>query len=485
MSPDDETQADNIAVLIDQCKPESVDVISLVKKYNRIFLGYPLLKKYANDKVKDIGIDKIYGSIKDIVFDPSELKEDNLKQDIKECRNKYELPYEDASNRPDKDYLNYCKAAKNIVRTIHKVIDLLKSDHPHKVYALIYRPPFSYVGIIDGWDFPKGQGQEERVNMLKDYLKLCNNKANKTSHGDQNLQEQENVLKDLEACNKKTKTSTASHVAHMALTFKLRDLKLITPILPISEIMIRSQAKLSGLTAKDIELIEDKQIIKWIDVAYEKAKNREKLDLKSFYEELSSSYKNDEFPILKYLLTPTGLETLSINLLNLENKDQTWFHSGGMGDMGVDGFGIDNDGNVVGFLQCKKEFKLNEKGESSDLKNLKNDIKERLIALIDKQNEEHKEITLYIATLSDLSDSKEVLEGDLIEGIAKYKILDYKRIECLVGKHKKELGQTLRWISDVVPDNDSEDCLKPKAEVPFQLPLSQSASEPVILRKAT
>ena len=355
MSPDDETQADNIAVLIDQCKPEGVDVISLVKKYNRIFLGYPLLKKGANNKVKDIDIGKIYSIIDDIdniVFDPSELKEDDLEKDDRE-KCKYESPYKDGNWASPEECLKYCNNAKNIVKIIHKVIDLLKSDPPHKVYALIYRPPFSYVGIIDGWDFPKGQDQKERVNMLRDYLKLCNNKANKTNHGDQNRQEQENVLKDLEACNKKTKTSTASHVAHMALTFKLRDLKLITPLLPIRKLMIRSQAKLgeptAKKTAKDIEWIEDKQIIKWIDVVYEKAKNREKLDLKSLYKELSSSYKNGEFPILKYLLTPTGLETLSINLLNLENKDQVWFHSGGMGDMCVDGFGIDNDGNCCWF----------------------------------------------------------------------------------------------------------------------------------------
>jgi len=480
MSPDDKTQADNIAVLIDQCKPEGVDVISLVKKYNRIFLGYPLLKrganklfkKGANDKVKDIDIGKI-------VFDPSKLKEDDLEQDDRN-KYKYESPYKDANWSSYKEYSKYCNNAKNIVKIIHKVIDLLKSDQPHKVYALIYRPPFSYVGIIDGWDFPKGQDQEKRVDMLNDYLKLCNNKANKTSNGDQNRQEQENVLKDLEVHNKKTKTNTASHVAHMALTFKLRDLKPITPLLPIPEIMLRFQAKLIEPTAKDIELIEDKQIIKWIDVVYEKAKNREKLDLKSLYKELSSGCKNGEFPILKYLLTPTGLETLSINLLNLENKDQIWLHSGGMGDMGVDGFGIDTDGNVVGLLQCKIGFKLNKKGKSNDLKKLKNDIKERLNALIDNQNKEHKEITLYIATLSDLSDSKEISEGDLIKDIARYKILDYKRIECLVGKHKKELGQAWRWISDVVPNNNSEDCLKPKAEVPFQLPRSQSTSEPVI-----
>jgi len=474
MSPDDETQADNIAVLIDQCKPEGVDVISLVKKYNRIFLGYPLLKKGANNKVKDIDIGKIYSIIDDIdniVFDPSELKEDDLEKDDRE-KCKYESPYKDGNWASPEECSKYCNNAKNIVKIIHKVIDLLKTDHPHKVYALIYRPPFSYVGIIDGWDFPKGQDQKERVKMLNDYLKLCNNKANKTSNGDQNRQEQENVLKDLEACNKKTKTSTASHVAHMALTFRLRDLKPITPLLPIPEIMLRFQAKLIEPTAKDKQIIKKEEIIKWVDIVYEKAKNREKLDLKSLYKELSNGYKNGKFPILKYLLTPTSLETLSIDLLNLENKDQTWFHSGGMGDMGVDGFGIDNDGNVVGFLQCKKELENPEK--------LKNYIKERLNALIQNQNEEHREITLYIATLSDLSHSKEILEGDLIEGIARYKILDYKRIECLVGKHKKELGQALRWISDVVPDNNSEDCLKPKAEVPFQLPRSQSTSEPVI-----
>jgi len=433
MSPDDKTQADNIAVLIDQCKPEGVDVISLVKKYNRIFLGYPLLKNGANDEVKDIDIDKI-------VFNPSELKEGDLEKDIEECRNKegdlekddrekckYESPYKDGNWTSPEECSKYCNNAKNIVKIIHKVIDLLKPDHPHKVYALIYRPPFSYVGIIDGWDFPKGQDQEKRVDVLNQYLKLYN------------------------ASNSKTKTTMASHVAHMALTFKLRDIMLIAPILPIPKIMIRRQAKL-------IEPTEDKQIIKWIDIAYEKAKNREKLDLKSLYKELSSGYKNGEFPILKYLLTPTGLETLSIDLLNLENKDQTWFHSGGMGDMGVDGFSIDNDGNVVGLLQCKIKIGLD------NLEKLKNDIKERLNVLIDSQNKEYREITLYIATLSDLPNSKEILEGDLIKGIARYKILDYKRIECLVGKHKKELGQTWRWISDVVSDNNyPEDCLKLKA----------------------
>jgi hypothetical protein len=425
MPPDDKNQADNIAVLIDQCKPEGVDVIDLVKRYNRIFLGYPLLKEGANDKVKDMDIGKIYSIIDDIVFDPSELKEDDLKQDINECKNKYELPNKDLSVASKNDYLTYCKDVNGIVKIIHKVIDLLKPDRPYKVYALIYRPPFSYVGIIDGWDFPKGQDQEKRVDMLNQYLKLYN------------------------ASNSKTKTTMASHVAHMALTFKLRDIMLIAPILPIPKIMIRRQAKL-------IEPTEDKQIIKWIDIAYEKAKNREKLDLKSLYKELSSGYKNGEFPILKYLLTPTGLETLSIDLLNLENKDQTWFHSGGMGDMGVDGFGIDNDGNVVGLLQCKIKIGLD------NLEKLKNDIKERLNVLIDSQNKEYREITLYIATLSDLPNSKEILEGDLIKGIARYKILDYKRIECLVGKHKKELGQALRWISDVVPNNNFEDCLKLK-----------------------
>jgi hypothetical protein len=54
---------------------------------------------------------------------------------------------------------------------------------------------------------------------------------------------------------------------------------------------------------------------------------------------------------------------------------------------------------------------------------------------------------------------------DFINGVlVRYKILDYKRIECLVGKHKKELEQAWRWISDVVPDNNyPEDCLKLKA----------------------
>jgi len=434
MSLDDKTKLDKIAVLIDQCKPEGVDVISLVKKYNRIFLGFPLLKKGAKDKAEDkinSDIDNIYSIIDDIVFDSSELNADDLKPEG--CESKYELPYKDASRVSGKDYSKYCKNANHIVTDIiHEVINLLKPDNLHKVYALIYRPPFSYVGIIDGWDFPKGQDQKERVNMLKEYLDICNSK---------------------------TQTNTASHVAHMALTFKLRDLKPVAPLLPISKIMIRAQAKLIKPTAKN------KQIIKWIDIVYEKTENREKLDLKSLYKELSSGYKNGEFPILKYLLTPTGLETLGIDLLNLENKDQTWFHSGGMGDMGVDGFGIDNDGNVVGLLQCKiGRFKLGKKtSKSKELEELKNDIKERLNVLIDDQNKEHREITLYIVTLSDLSHSKEILEGDLIDGIVKYKILDYERIECLVGKRKKELGQTWRWVSDVVPNNNSEDCLKLKA----------------------
>jgi len=475
MPPDDKTRVDNIAVLIDQCKPEGVDVISLVKKYNRIFLGFPLLKKGANAKAEDkinADIDNIYSVIDDIVFDSSELKADDLKQDIEECKNKYELPYKDTSRVSDKDYSKYCKNANHIVTDIiHEVINLLKPDNLHKVYALIYRPPFSYVGIIDGWDFPKGQNLQKRVNMLKDYLKLCNDEANKTSNEDQNRQEQVNVLKDLEACNKKTKTNTASHVAHMALGFKLKEDSIlpITPLLPMSEIMMMGQAKLIKPNSAKNKLI-NRLTIKWIDTVYEKAKNREKPDLKSLFSELSSFYKKEEskkkgFPILKYLLTPTGLEVLSIELLNLENKGQTWFHSGGMGDMGVDGFGIDNDGNVVGLLQCKiGRFKVSKKtGKSKELEELKKSIKERLKILLDNQNKEYKEITLYIVTLSDLSHSKEILEGDLIDGVVKYKILDYGKIEDLVGNYKIELGQKWRWISDVVPNNNSEDCLKLKA----------------------
>ena len=50
---------------------------------------------------------------------------------------------------------------------------------------------------------------------------------------------------------------------------------------------------------------------------------------------------------------PNTFEHLCVALLQLEEPGSIWAHVGGSGDGGVDGIGADQDGAVVGVLQCK------------------------------------------------------------------------------------------------------------------------------------
>lgn len=52
-------------------------------------------------------------------------------------------------------------------------------------------------------------------------------------------------------------------------------------------------------------------------------------------------------------LTPTSFEHLVVSLLQLEHLAQSWQHTGGPGDGGIDGFGSDQQRNTVGLLQAK------------------------------------------------------------------------------------------------------------------------------------
>lgn len=52
-------------------------------------------------------------------------------------------------------------------------------------------------------------------------------------------------------------------------------------------------------------------------------------------------------------ITPSMLEHLSCELLQLEFPDLRWLHVGGTGDGGVDGLAFDRDDRVAAVLQCK------------------------------------------------------------------------------------------------------------------------------------
>ena len=50
---------------------------------------------------------------------------------------------------------------------------------------------------------------------------------------------------------------------------------------------------------------------------------------------------------------PSAFEHLCVALLQLEDPQSVWVQVGGAGDGGVDGIGADEQGSVVGLLQCK------------------------------------------------------------------------------------------------------------------------------------
>ena len=50
---------------------------------------------------------------------------------------------------------------------------------------------------------------------------------------------------------------------------------------------------------------------------------------------------------------PYEFEHLVVALLQLEQPDRVWRHTGGSGDGGVDGIGLNADGEICGLLQCK------------------------------------------------------------------------------------------------------------------------------------
>jgi hypothetical protein len=55
-------------------------------------------------------------------------------------------------------------------------------------------------------------------------------------------------------------------------------------------------------------------------------------------------------------LTPSTFEHLVVALIQLEHVEESWTHVGGSGDGGVDGVGANQDGGVIGLLQCKWQY---------------------------------------------------------------------------------------------------------------------------------
>ena len=52
-------------------------------------------------------------------------------------------------------------------------------------------------------------------------------------------------------------------------------------------------------------------------------------------------------------MTPYAFENLVVSLLQLEYQNEVWYQTGGSGDGGIDGLGIDASGVVVGLMQAK------------------------------------------------------------------------------------------------------------------------------------
>ncbi|MBL4538076.1 MAG: restriction endonuclease [Oceanicaulis sp.] len=52
-------------------------------------------------------------------------------------------------------------------------------------------------------------------------------------------------------------------------------------------------------------------------------------------------------------LTASAFEHLMVNLMQLENPEEVWMHTGGPGDGGVDGMAVGADGRTAAIIQCK------------------------------------------------------------------------------------------------------------------------------------
>ena len=70
---------------------------------------------------------------------------------------------------------------------------------------------------------------------------------------------------------------------------------------------------------------------------------------------LSWTLEPDEIKkrLVDTLNNPSAFENLVVSLLQLEHPDKMWHHTGGSGDGGIDGFGSNEVGAVVGLMQAK------------------------------------------------------------------------------------------------------------------------------------
>lgn len=70
---------------------------------------------------------------------------------------------------------------------------------------------------------------------------------------------------------------------------------------------------------------------------------------------LSWTLEPDEIKkrLVDTLNNPSAFENLVVSLLQLEHPDEMWYHTGGSGDGGIDGFGVNDAGEVVGLMQAK------------------------------------------------------------------------------------------------------------------------------------
>lgn len=66
-------------------------------------------------------------------------------------------------------------------------------------------------------------------------------------------------------------------------------------------------------------------------------------------------------------ISPTALEHLVVDLLQLEHPTQRWWHVGGSGDGGADGLGMDGRGRVVAALTCKWKYDADPVGLGREL----------------------------------------------------------------------------------------------------------------------
>jgi len=275
-------------------KPQGADIIDVVEKSRRAFLGYP-----AQYSGKELATSNLFGALYNLnnSVDWPEFKE-NFKERYKQRRKEH----------PDK------KLGRGYPTQVTKNFNLVQ-DAVENSIILVPRPEKAvvYCGTLDKFELIDNPQEEVWWN---DYRKKYDD------------------MDELE--------SFSSHLQDVSQSWKIKETEWArVPFTSFPAWMRRTFFGRS--TTARIHQINDNNPI---DVVQGLMKSTEVKRLQP-----TSEISKIEERLLHFL-TPGIFEHFMVALLQLENKSTVWVQTGGSGDGGIDGMGHHADG-TTDILQCK------------------------------------------------------------------------------------------------------------------------------------